>query len=87
MALYQPSPDSHWRDSAREAKFFFFDAKASVPFLLFLLHIKLWTFILAAITMAFFTILNRYGFSMAVFLRLVRSILAGRRKISILWWT
>ena len=30
-----PTADAHWRDSARPAKFFFVDAKAAFPLLLF----------------------------------------------------
>jgi intracellular multiplication protein IcmT len=81
-----PSPEAHWRDSARPAKFFIFDARAAFPMLLFLLHIKLWTFIVAVIAMLFFTLLNRYGFSVIVFLRWLRGALAGRRKFAIPWW-
>ena len=85
--MQNPTANAHWRDSARPAKFFFFDAKAAFPLLLFLVHIRWWTFILAIIAMLFFTILNRYGFSVNVFLRWFRSFLAGPRKIAIPWWT
>ena len=82
----QPSDNAHWRDSARPARFFFIDAKAVFPFFLFLLHIKLWTFVVAFVAMVFFTILNRFGFSTEVFLRWLRSFLAGPRKMAIPWW-
>ena len=77
---------AHWRDSARQPRFFLIDARAAFPLLLFLLHIKLWSFILAVATMAFFGLLERYGFSLIVFLRWLRSLLAGSRKVSIPWW-
>lgn len=83
----QPSVTAHWRDSARPARFLFIDAKAAFPFFLFLIHIRLWTFILALVIISFFTILARFGFSIEVFLRIVRSFLAGPRKISRPWWT
>lgn len=86
VIMQNPSPNAHWRDSARPSRFFIFDAKAAFPMLLFLLHIRLWTFIVAIIAMLFFTILNRYGFSVEVFLRWFRSFLAGRRKTAIPWW-
>jgi len=86
MAQTAPSPNAHWRDSARSARFFIVDAQAAFPLLLFLLHIKLWTFILAILAMIFFTTLNRFGFSVIVFLRLIRSFLAGNRKNSFPWW-
>ncbi len=82
----QPSADAHWRDSARPAKFFMFDAKASFPLLLFLLHIRLWTFVLAVTVMLFLTVLSRYGFSTTVFTRWFRTSLAGKRKMANPWW-
>ena len=81
-----PTPAAHWRDSARPAKFFVFDAKAAFPLLLFLLHIELWTFIVAVVAMFFFTVLNMFGYSTIVFLRYTRSFFAGKRKIAIPWW-
>ena len=78
--------NAHWRDSARSIRFFFFDAKAAFPFVLFVLHIRWWTFFLALGAAIAFTILNHFGFSVAVFLRLIRSLIAGRRKMAIPWW-
>lgn len=75
-----------WRDSARNPRFFLIDARAAFPLLLFLLHITLWTFLLAVVVMAFFGMLERYGFSLTVFLRWLRSTLAGPRKVAIPWW-
>lgn len=81
-----PSPDAHWRDSARYPRFFFVDARASFPILFALVHITLWTVSIALAAMVFFSILNRYGFTVAVFGRWLRSFLAGPRKISAPWW-
>jgi intracellular multiplication protein IcmT len=78
--------DPHWRDSARLPRFFMIDARAAFPFLLFLLHIKLWSFLLAVITTLFFALLERYGFTVTVFLRWLRATLAGPRKVAIPWW-
>lgn len=78
--------EAHWRDSARSIKFFIWDGKAAFPMLIFLLHIRIWTFVLALATMMFFTILNRYGFTPIVFFRWLRSSIAGRRKLAIPWW-
>lgn len=80
------SGEIHWRDSARSPRFFIIDAKAAFPFLLFLLHIRLWSFIVAMITMIFFALLERYGFTVPVFLRWGKSILAGPHKVAIPWW-
>lgn len=77
---------AHWRDSARNVRFFFIDFRACFPLLLFLLHIRLWTFILAVIATAFFATLERYGFTPDVFMRWIRSFVAGPRKIAQPWW-
>lgn len=78
--------DSHWRDSARSARFFLVDARAAFPLFLFLLHIRTWTFVLAIVSMLFFATLERYGFTVPVFLRWLRAFLAGPRKVATPWW-
>lgn len=80
------SPSAHWRDSARYPRFFVIDARAAFPILLMLMHIRLWTLITAVVAMLFFSVLNHYGFTVAVFGRWLRSFLAGRRKVSAPWW-
>jgi intracellular multiplication protein IcmT len=77
---------AHWRDSARNVRFWMVDSRAAFPLLIFLLHIRLWTFILAIVAMTFFGVLERYGFTVAVFLRFIRSFIAGPRKIAQPWW-
>lgn len=77
---------AHWRDSARNVRFWFVDFRACFPLLFMLFHIRWWTFIVAVVATLFFTALERYGFSVAVFLRWIRSYLAGPRKIAQPWW-
>ena len=84
--MKQPSPDAHWRDAARSSRLFMFDSSTAFPLLLFMFHIRLWTFACALLTMFFFTGLKHYGFSVTVFLRWLRSFFAGRRKMSKPWW-
>lgn len=78
--------EAHWRDSARPMKFFIWDGRAAFPMLLVLLHPEWWTLITAVVAMMFFTLLNRYGFTPMVFLRWLRSTIAGARKMAIPWW-
>lgn len=78
--------DTHWRDSARTARFFMIDSRAAFPLLLFLMHIKLWSFLLAIFAMGFFALLEHYGFTVPVFLRWARSALSGARKVAVPWW-
>jgi intracellular multiplication protein IcmT len=75
-----------WRDSARSPRFFGIDATATFPLLLFLLHIRLWSFCVAVIATLFFALLERYGFKLPVFLRLLRNLIAGNRKAAKAWY-
>ncbi len=80
------SSDAHWRDSARQARFFFVDAYAAFPILLTLLHIKLWTILMAIGFMVFFAILERFKFTVPVFFRWLRAFMAGPIKLARPWW-
>lgn len=77
---------AHWRDSARRAKFFIIDANATFPLLVFLLHIRLWTFLLAVFTCLFFAALERFGFTLPVFKRWLRCLFAGNDRFARPWW-
>lgn len=74
--------NAYWRDSARNPRFFMVDALAALPLVLFLLHIRLWTFYLAVTTVIFFAVLERFNFTVPVFVRWLRSSIAGKIKVS-----
>lgn len=80
------SGGAHWRDSARNPRFFLVDARAAFPIFIFLMHIRVWTGVLVIVSALFFGILERYGFTVPVFLRWLRSFLAGPVKSSQPWW-
>ncbi len=84
--MAQVRTDAHWRDSARSARLWIIDARAAFPIFIFLVHIRVWTFVVALVVMAFFGALERYGFTLIVFLRWLRTVLAGPRKVAIPWW-
>jgi intracellular multiplication protein IcmT len=77
---------AHWRDSARNVRLWMVDFRACFPLMIFIFHISWFTFALAMVTIIFFGALERYGFTVAVFLRWLRSFLAGPRKVSQPWW-
>ncbi len=77
---------AHWRDSARNVRFWILDYRATFPLLLFLLHIRLWTFLTAIVATLFFGLIERYGFTLSVFLRWLRAYISGPRKIAKPWW-
>jgi len=79
-------PDTHWRDTAYTARFFFVDARASFPLFFFLMHIRWWTFGVAMAAMIFFALLEKYGFTVMVFGRWFRNFLAGPIKTASPWW-
>jgi len=84
MAL--PTQSASWRDSARYPRFFFLDSRAVFPLLAFLLHIRIWTFVVAVLFTLFFSTLMRFGLTLPIFWRLIRSFIGGRRKMSRPWW-
>lgn len=79
-------PTASWRDSARSTRLWIFNSSTTFPLLLWLFNIKRWTFILALLVMAFFFIIEYYGFTPAIFGRFLRSSLAGKRRIARPWW-
>ena len=81
-----PTSNASWRDTARYPKFLFLDSRAVFPFVIFLLHIRMWTFILAVVFMLFFSLLMRFGFTLGIFARFIRSFVAGPRKAARPWW-
>lgn len=80
------SESSHWRDSARSARFFIVDARAAFPIFIFLMHIRMWTGLLVILSAIFFGIIERYGFTVPIFWRWLRNFFAGRVKSSQPWW-
>ena len=80
------SQTAHWRDSARSARFFMVDARAAFPIFLFLMHIRIWTGVLVLVSAIFFGIIEHYGFTVPVFLRWIRTSIAGGVKSSQRWW-
>ena len=85
MARRRPS-NAHWRDSARSPRFFMIDAYAAFPLILFVMHIRWWTFFLCIGCILFLAILERFGFTITVFRRLARVYLAGNHRVARPWW-
>ena len=78
---------AHWRDSARNVTLWVVDFRACFPLLILFFHlVSLWTWIFAIFATMFFALLERFGFTVAVFLRWLRAYIAGPRKIAQPWW-
>ncbi|WP_229294401.1 type IVB secretion system protein IcmT, partial [Legionella pneumophila] len=56
------------------------------PIFLFLMHIRVWTGVLVLVSAIFFGIIEHYGFTVPVFLRWLRSFLAGSVRSARPWW-
>ena len=80
------SQTAHWRDSARSARFFMVDARAAFPLFLFLMHIRIWTGLWVIVSAFFFGVIEHFGFTVPIFLRWLRNLLAGPIKTSREWW-
>ena len=77
---------THWRDVARTPRFYFMDAWSALPILLFLMHMRLWTFLLSIVCIIFFIILEKFKFTVPVFFRWLRASLAGPLRSARPWW-
>ncbi len=84
--MIRSNPNAHWRDSARPVRFFFVDYRALFPLLILIFMPRVWTAALAVSAIVFFMILERYGFTVRVFLRLALGFIGGPRKIARPWW-
>lgn len=80
------SSTAHWRDSARTPRFFIVDARAAFPIFLFLMHIQIWTGCLVIVSLVFFGVIEKFGYTVPVFLRALRLFFAGSIKTSQPWW-
>lgn len=80
------NPNAHWRDSARLVQFFVVDYRAMFPVLILIFIPRLWTAVLAVGSILFFMILERYGYTVTVFFRILRGWLSGPYKVARPWW-
>ena len=76
--------DTHWRNSMKPARFFFMDARAAVPFVVVLLHLRWYTLVGAAITTLIFYIMETRGLGFAAALRAFRVWLVTRKRPNVM---
>lgn len=70
--------DGFWRDTASQPRLWFMSAYVTVPLLLFLLHIRYWTFGLLVFTIVLMVVIERYGYTPPVAILAVRAWMAGK---------
>lgn len=72
--------DVHWRNTQKPARFFMFDARVAAVLMIFLMHMRLWTLVLAILAFALFYILERVGLTFDSALRAIRCYILGRNR-------
>lgn len=85
MADVETAADWHWRNSMKPVRFFFFDARLAIFFMAFILHMRIWTFLLFLFCLFFFWFLERRGLVFSAALRTFRTWILGRRRPAWLW--
>lgn len=75
--------DTHWRNSMKPARFFFLDARAAVPFVIAMLHLRWYTLVLAAITTLIFYFFEVRGLNFFAALRALRCWLITNKRPNI----
>ena len=70
--------DGFWRESARAVRLAFMSAYVAVPLMVFLLHIRWWTFGVLVLTSIVMTVIERYGYTPPVALLAFRAWIAGK---------
>lgn len=72
-----------WRFTAAPVKILVIDARALLPIAVFLVHMRLWTLIVAGIGVAAFSLLAFFGFTLPVAWRVLRVLICGpiRRRL------
>jgi intracellular multiplication protein IcmT len=72
--------DIHWRNTQKQVRFFFIDARGFFGFFLFLVHARPWTFVVAVVMLTFFWFLERKGLTFESSLRAFRSWILGANR-------
>lgn len=85
MAEIETHGDWHWRNSMKPVRFFALDARVSLFFLLFIIHMRAWTLGLFVVVCILFWILERKGLTFDAAMRSLRTWIVGRNRPGLLW--
>jgi intracellular multiplication protein IcmT len=77
---------NEWRNAAKSPRLLGVDIRATFPIALFMLHPRYWTAGVAVVLILALVILERFGFTVPVFLRWVRHKLRGPICHARPWW-
>lgn len=67
-----------WRESARSVRLAFMSVYVLGPLLLFLLHIRFWTFGVLITTIVVMTVIEQFGYTPPVAMLALRALIAGK---------
>ena len=70
----------YWRETMKPAKFLIFDSRVVLAIIPVLIHMRLWTFALAVISMFVFWWFDRKNIPADSILRFLRSWLIGKKR-------
>lgn len=75
-----------WRNAAKMPRVLGIDIRGVFPVAFFMLHPRTWTFVLAVVSIVALATLERFGFTVPVFLRWLRHRLRGPVCYARPWW-
>jgi len=75
-----------WRNTMLPIRIYVADARALIPVMLVLVHIRMWTFYLAIAGIAVFAVLEWFGLTFPAAIRTLRRWIVGRRRPAIPTW-
>ncbi len=78
--VQQEKRNWHWRNSMRPVRFFALDARAAIPWFIFLWYIRPVSFVICLLLTFLFVFLEKKGLSFSAALRAFRSWLLGQRR-------
>lgn len=86
MAIdYETEMDYHWRNTMKPVRFFMLDARVAIFFMIFIFHMRVWTFGLFVVVGLFFWFLEKRGLGFGAAMRTFRTWILGRRRPAWLW--
>ena len=71
---------NHWRNTARPVRFFTIDYRAGVFLFIFMMHIRLWTFLMMLTVMLILFLLERRGLTFTLAMRRMRVWFIGPKR-------
>ena len=82
---YETEMDYHWRNTMKPVRFFMLDARVAIFFMLFIFHMRIWTFATFVVVGLFFWFLEKRGLMFTAAMRTFRTWILGRRRPAWLW--